>query len=1490
MTNNSTLTMKTSTNLSSRITWLPVALILFFMSGNFAKAQLTYVETFDTPIPTLTLPLGWSQGKYGAGTDPDNYWDRVNVGTLPACTPRSGTGMMRYLSWWITAGESSFLASKRLDMRGNIPAGGAAINFWMYRDNSGFTANLDRIQVYVNTTPDMAGTPTLLMETVTGAGAIHRSCTQTPVPVTCNGWNQYSYVIPDGSVYDLNANVYVIILGISAFGNNMFVDDFSVTSYPIAQTYTGGSAAVVFQNLSTTAPNQVNQMIIGCKMTMSGATSPRTLTEMVFNTNGTTNPSNDIANARLWFTGGTNTFSTENAIQIGNYGAPYATNDTFLITSPMLTGPASFSVLDHGDNYFWLTYDIKIGAIAGNYVDAEWLNFRINGAQQTPNPQTMVGARQIDVVYCIPTYTTGTSWAGYNNNDYIHHVTLLGDNIPAGGINNGLNNISAPLPGCPGATCPYQRHPPDYELFSEISNHTTSLTANNTTNYPISLRVGTYGSGNVIAAWIDYNKDGVFNNWFPEISVNATGAAGTNTITLAGVVTHPGWRVGMTAAGTGIAPGATITNVTGTTVTLSANNVGAVSGAILFTTNDGEKVAQSQGMGALATYTTSFRVPTWATAGKTRMRVREVWINYNINPCQTYTYGETEDYRVTIIPDCPTYPGYTTWLGLTSNWADPSNWCPSIAPVFGNPVANVRLPGAATPPGSYTYVRPVITAGVSAVTGKLRIEANDTLYINATSASYLTVNDSLKIWTPTSALKINTTFLDTAQVFNGTLNRPADSPLSNATRARSFIAFPQADLLLQGLQANDIITNVYMHVQRKSNGQPYKNLTVKMYYASNASTTFGTGFAANIPPPIGAVTTVFSGDVNASSYIPVSNDFGTIDILLTTPFQWSGTTNVLVVEMCYDNTGFSDTGTNDEIRFTQTTTLRRYMNLEALSDFPKAACDLSPKDTVMVSTTGTSGSPVVTINAGQVGKVRVGQLAVGGGIPGYQVIGVAGTTITLSGNVIANFGPTNVTYYDVNNTAITFRPNLTFKFSRPYIKYPLTARGHWENNGLFVPAVSRTILSGTTLQRILGSSITSWYDLDINNSQHVSLSQDIVVTDSLRLLNGRLKLNLQLATLTKNEPDALTRTSGFIQADQDVVGANVAPFGRLRWDMGSVMGLRTIPFINQAGVYIPFDYDPQAGTNDVTISTYSTNPNNTNIPSPTVTNVFGFNGTAWNSDGSSLVDRYFMISNAGTTPRAHMTFRWANAERSFNNPGGGSPMNAQRWVNGSGLWEFPYQPGQTYTPGAPDQLLLQNYTDFSNANWWVIVGTPTPLPVTLLDFEAIPYRDKVKLKWTTASEFNSSHFIVDRTINQSDFSFIGRVESKGPSNNNIHYETWDMNPVEGTQYYYLRQHDVDGRMESYGPVSAKFSKNLFDIVTATVSSSELGMTVVFNYDSHEPYSYRIVDMLGQVIVAKDRNPAEPGVNVIDIDASLSRGAYQIILQNSEKMVTRKFFY
>ncbi len=48
--------------------------------------------------------------------------------------------------------------------------------------------------------------------------------------------------------------------------------------------------------------------------------------------------------------------------------------------------------------------------------------------------------------------------------------------------------------------------------------------------------------------------------------------------------------------------------------------------------------------------TGNIAVPANALPGTTRMRIKDQWDNYSVNPCGTYTYGEVEDYTLTVLP------------------------------------------------------------------------------------------------------------------------------------------------------------------------------------------------------------------------------------------------------------------------------------------------------------------------------------------------------------------------------------------------------------------------------------------------------------------------------------------------------------------------------------------------------------------------------------------------------------------------------------------------------------------------------------------------------------------------------------------------------------------------------------------------------------------------------------------------------------------------
>jgi len=84
------------------------------------------------------------------------------------------------------------------------------------------------------------------------------------------------------------------------------------------------------------------------------------------------------------------------------------------------------------------------------------------------------------------------------------------------------------------------------------------------------------------------------------------------------------------------------------------------------------------------------------------------------------------------------------------------------------------------------------------------------------------------------------------------------------------------------------------------------------------------------------------------------------------------------------------------------------------------------------------------------------------------------------------------------------------------------------------------------------------------------------------------------------------------------------------------------------------------------------------------------------------------------------------------------------------------------------------------------------LPVTWLSFNGRTEGSSVHLSWSTASETNNDFFEVQRSIDGRSFEPIGYVQGMGTVNTQTNYSFIDEKPLEGYNYYQLRQVDFDG--------------------------------------------------------------------------------------------------
>jgi rhamnogalacturonan endolyase len=125
-------------------------------------------------------------------------------------------------------------------------------------------------------------------------------------------------------------------------------------------------------------------------------------------------------------------------------------------------------------------------------------------------------------------------------------------------------------------------------------------------------------------------------------------------------------------------------------------------------------------------------------------------------------------------------------------------------------------------------------------------------------------------------------------------------------------------------------------------------------------------------------------------------------------------------------------------------------------------------------------------------------------------------------------------------------------------------------------------------------------------------------------------------------------------------------------------------------------------------------------------------------------------------------------------------------------------------PPWPDYYLGEGMTPPPMPN---IYTAGTVLPVKWIFFTAREVNGKVLLEWNTASETNNLAFTIQRSQDGVSFSTIGSLSGKENSTTISRYTSWDHKPVNGNNYYRIKQVDKDGKSSYTQIVVLNFSDN-----------------------------------------------------------------------------------
>jgi hypothetical protein len=145
------------------------------------------------------------------------------------------------------------------------------------------------------------------------------------------------------------------------------------------------------------------------------------------------------------------------------------------------------------------------------------------------------------------------------------------------------------------------------------------------------------------------------------------------------------------------------------------------------------------------------------------------------------------------------------------------------------------------------------------------------------------------------------------------------------------------------------------------------------------------------------------------------------------------------------------------------------------------------------------------------------------------------------------------------------------------------------------------------------------------------------------------------------------------------------------------------------------------------------------------------------------------------------------------------------------------------------------------------------LPVTLINWTAALSNSNISLKWSTSTELNASHFIIERSFDGTDYADAAMIFAAGNSNMVTNYSFNDKLPAgnTGTIYYRLKMVDADGRYKTSDTRIVRIGKSTDAVKVIAYPNpvvNELRITIPQNWQGRQ-VNYRVSNANGQVIKA-----------------------------------------
>ncbi|MEI6767195.1 MAG: DUF4082 domain-containing protein [Bacteroidota bacterium] len=385
--------------------------------------------------------------------------------------------------------------------------------------------------------------------------------------------------------------------------------------------------------------------------------------------------------------------------------------------------------------------------------------------------------------------------------------------------------------------------------------------------------------------------------------------------------------------------------------------------------------------------------------------------------------------------------------------------------------------------------------------------------------------------------------------------------------------------------------------------------------------------------------------------------------------------------------------------------------------------------------------------------------------------------------------------------------------------------------------------------------------IDAGSNSIVALNAPVTVNNQLNLTSGVIRTSASnILTMADNTSVLGANATSFVDGPMRKIGDDAFEF-----PIGRVSGT--------SFVWSPIKIaDPGGNPSDRFVAEYylQTSPNSYYLSDMC-------SGSGLNHVSGT---EYWDITREAGTTYPDVTIYYKDAQRSGITDLGSLAIAHYQMCNGSLKWA---SMGGTAVgglgPGGQGQITGTGFTSYSPITFGAKSGGSNPLPVKLLSLDASCKGTENVVIWTTASEQNSLYFAVDRSTDMLNWQEVGRQSAAGNSSSTLSYEFTEVSLPDAVVYYRLKQVDVDGLYEFFGPVSLKCASTEPYNISVYPNPFNDVINVIFTGVLPEKTAITIRDILGKTVYYYESEFTDGSVFTLTPENKLSPGIYHVTINS-----------